>query len=52
MRFVPESTSSAFLRNKVDVDIATIESRFKEVTGLTHLDLSTPHFEHGAKSTN
>lgn len=30
------------------MDIATIESRFKEVTGLTHLDLSTPHFERGA----
>ena len=25
--------------------IQTIESRFKEVTGLTHLDLSTPHFK-------
>ena len=28
-------------------DIESIESRFKEVTGLTHLDLSTPHFERG-----
>ena len=28
--------------------IESIESRFKEVTGLTHLDLSTPHFERGA----
>ena len=27
--------------------IVAIESRFKEVTGLTHLDLSTPHFERG-----
>jgi hypothetical protein len=27
--------------------IATAEFRFKEVTGLTHLDLSTPHFERG-----
>ena len=27
--------------------IESIESRFKEVTGLTHLDLSTPHFERG-----
>ena len=27
--------------------IETIESRFKEVTDLTHLDLSTPHFERG-----
>ena len=27
--------------------IEPIESRFKEVTGLTHLDLSTPHFERG-----
>ena len=25
--------------------IAEIESRFKEVTGLTHLDLSVPHFQ-------
>lgn len=28
--------------------IESIESRFKEVTGLTHLDLSTPHFVRGA----
>lgn len=27
--------------------ILDIESRFKEVTGLTHLDLSTPHFQKG-----
>ena len=27
--------------------IEAIESRFKEVTGLTHLDLSTPHFKRG-----
>lgn len=27
--------------------IESIESRFKEVTGLTHLDLSVPHFERG-----
>lgn len=27
--------------------IVAIESRFKEVTGLTHLDLSTPHFQKG-----
>ena len=27
--------------------IESIESRFKEVTGLTHLDLSTPHFAKG-----
>ena len=27
--------------------IESIESRFKEVTGLTHLDLSTPHFQKG-----
>ena len=25
--------------------ISSIESRFKEVTGLTHLDLSVPHFQ-------
>lgn len=29
------------------MSISTIESRFKEVTGLTHLDLSTSHFERG-----
>ena len=28
--------------------IEQIEQRFKNVTGLTHLDLSTPHFERGA----
>ena len=28
-------------------DIESIESRFKEVTGLTHLDLSVPHFQKG-----
>lgn len=27
--------------------IESIEARFKEVTGLTHLDLSTPHFQKG-----
>ena len=27
--------------------IESIESRFKEVTGLTHLDLSVPHFQKG-----
>ena len=27
--------------------IEPIESRFKEVTGLTHLDLSIPHFQRG-----
>lgn len=27
--------------------IESIESRFKEVTGLNHLDLSVPHFERG-----
>lgn len=27
--------------------IEQIESRFKKVTGLNHLDLSTPHFERG-----
>ena len=27
--------------------IESIEERFKEVTGLTHLDLSTPHFQKG-----
>ena len=27
--------------------IESIESRFKEVTGLTHLDLSVPHFSKG-----
>lgn len=27
--------------------IESIESRFKEVTGLIHLDLSTPHFQKG-----
>ena len=27
--------------------IESIESRFKEVTGLTHLDLSVPHFSRG-----
>jgi hypothetical protein len=27
--------------------IESIESRFKEVTGLTHLDLSIPHFQKG-----
>lgn len=27
--------------------IDEIESRFKEVTGLTHLDLSVPHFQRG-----
>ena len=27
--------------------IVAIESRFKEVTGLTHLDLSVPHFQKG-----
>lgn len=27
--------------------IESIESRFKEVTGLTHLDLSVPHFQRG-----
>ena len=27
--------------------IVAIESRFKEVTGLTHLDLSIPHFSKG-----
>ena len=29
------------------MEIAEIEFRFKEVTGLTHLDLSTPHFTKG-----
>ena len=29
------------------LSIESIESRFKEVTGLTHLDFSTPHFERG-----
>lgn len=27
--------------------VVAIESRFKEVTGLTHLDLSVPHFQRG-----
>lgn len=29
------------------MDIETSESRFKEVTGLKDLDLSTPHFTKG-----